>query len=232
MADRLHRVVMRRILEGVVTGAYPPGEALPSEVELAGAYGVSRGVTRESIRALEERGVLAVTHGRGQVVQPEDRWSMADADVLLALARLGVHTSLLPEAVDARVAFEAPAARRAASSTAAAAALRASLADLEQVRGFRVRPRSDDDPPVAAEVALHRQLMAWSGNRVAIAMVDSLHHPIAAFRHETLPEQDEPVLRAHRRLLKAIEAGDGDGAERAVRSAGRQLAGWLRAAAR
>ena len=232
MADRLHRVVMRRMLEDVVTGVYPPDEALPNEVELAGSYGVSRGVTRESIRALEERGVLAVTHGRGQVVQPEDRWCMADADVLLTLARLGIHTSLVSEAVEARVEFEAPAARRAASSSAAAGALRAALSGLEQVRPFRVHPRSADDPPVVADVAFHRQLMAWSGNRVASAMVASLHLPIAVMRHESLPDKDDPAHKYAERLVKAIEAGDAEAAEGAVRAHGRQLSRWLRAAAR
>jgi DNA-binding FadR family transcriptional regulator len=53
---RLHRERMRWVLDRVLAGEFPEGALLPREVDLAERFGVSRGVTREVIRALEERG--------------------------------------------------------------------------------------------------------------------------------------------------------------------------------
>src|SRR5215204_286368 len=54
---RLHREKMRWLLGEIVSGEYEPEELLPPEVVLAERLGVSRGVVREGMRALEERGV-------------------------------------------------------------------------------------------------------------------------------------------------------------------------------
>ena len=229
MAERLYRTLMQRILADIEGQAF--AGALPNEVGVASRYGVSRGAAREAIRGLEERGVVAVTHGRGQVIRAEDRWDVADAAVLLALARGGANPSLIAEAVAARVLVEAPAARRAAASSAAAEVLREALGALQAHKGFRARPRGPHDAPVEAEVAFHRALMAWSGNRVAAAMVDSLHEPLAVLRHELLPGRDAAALRHAERLVAAAEAGDADAAEAAVRNQGKQQTSWFRALA-
>src|SRR6266498_6066282 len=51
-------------LEGLIFGAFEPGEALPAEGKLAEALGVSRLTVREATRSLEARGLLEITQGR------------------------------------------------------------------------------------------------------------------------------------------------------------------------
>ena len=54
---RLHREMMQVLIADIVSGETATGEQLPREADLAERFGVSRGVVRESIRAMEERGL-------------------------------------------------------------------------------------------------------------------------------------------------------------------------------
>src|SRR6201999_731925 len=81
---RKHRDVMRLLTADIVSGARSPGDMLPREVDLAAEFDVSRGVARETIRAMEERGLISVKHGRGSTVTEPEDWDIFDPDVLAA----------------------------------------------------------------------------------------------------------------------------------------------------
>ena len=81
----LHREVMRVLMGDITAGAVGEGERLPSLTELAAQFEVSTGVVRECQRALQERGLVSVHHGRRAVVRPEEDWDVFDPDVLAAL---------------------------------------------------------------------------------------------------------------------------------------------------
>jgi GntR family transcriptional regulator len=55
--------------EAIEAGTYRPGSRLPSEAELAEQLAVSRPTLRESLRLLEERGMIRRRHGRGTFVR-------------------------------------------------------------------------------------------------------------------------------------------------------------------
>jgi DNA-binding FadR family transcriptional regulator len=81
---RKHRDVMRVLTSEIVAGARLAGEMLPREVDLAEEFDVSRGVARETIRAMEERGLISVKHGKGATVNGPQAWDVFDPDVLAA----------------------------------------------------------------------------------------------------------------------------------------------------
>jgi DNA-binding FadR family transcriptional regulator len=81
---RKHRDVMRILTSEIVAGTRPVGEMLPREVDLAEEFDVSRGVARETIRAMEERGLISVKHGKGATVNGAQHWDVFDPDVLAA----------------------------------------------------------------------------------------------------------------------------------------------------
>ena len=64
ISDRVVKILEVQILEG----SLKPGEALPSERDLAIEIGVSRPTIREAIRSLVSRGMLATRHGGRTVV--------------------------------------------------------------------------------------------------------------------------------------------------------------------
>jgi len=70
--QRLYERVAEKILELISSGNWSPGFRLPPERELCEAFGVSRTVVREAVKALEARGVLESTTGSGVSVRHVD----------------------------------------------------------------------------------------------------------------------------------------------------------------
>ena len=70
--QRLYERVVTKVLELISSGVWKPGYRLPPERELSEAFGVSRTVVRESIKALEARGILGSTTGSGVTVRRAD----------------------------------------------------------------------------------------------------------------------------------------------------------------
>src|SRR3954447_13140256 len=93
---------MELLLGRIAAGTYPAGAMLPKEVQLAAELDVSRGVVRECIRALEERGVLRVRHGRGATVLPARAWNVLDPSVFAAVHDAPGGRRLVAEAAEAR----------------------------------------------------------------------------------------------------------------------------------
>ena len=58
------------LLEDIVSGAYPPGERLPTEHELCDIYGISRTPTRRALTELANEGVILRARRRGTTVNP------------------------------------------------------------------------------------------------------------------------------------------------------------------
>jgi len=59
----------RGIKERIARGEYRPGDRLPSEAELCGAYGVSRMTVRRALQELTREDVIEAEHGRGTFVK-------------------------------------------------------------------------------------------------------------------------------------------------------------------
>jgi len=70
--QRLYERVVEKVLELISSGAWKPGFRLPPERELCEAFGVSRTVVREAVKALEARGVLESATGSGVSVRLVD----------------------------------------------------------------------------------------------------------------------------------------------------------------
>src|SRR5215208_3326557 len=84
---RRHREIVATLLERILDGTYPPGSALPKEEAVAEEFDVARGTAREALRALEERRVARVKHGRGATVLDPAEWNVLDREVAQALLR-------------------------------------------------------------------------------------------------------------------------------------------------
>jgi GntR family transcriptional regulator, transcriptional repressor for pyruvate dehydrogenase complex len=70
--QRLYERVVEKVLELISSGAWKPGFRLPPEQKLSEAFGVSRTVVREAVKALEARGVLESATGSGVSVRAAD----------------------------------------------------------------------------------------------------------------------------------------------------------------
>jgi DNA-binding LacI/PurR family transcriptional regulator len=66
----IYEAIKRELKNQIESGELPEGARVPSEFELARAYGVSRNPTRQALRDLELEGYLIRLPGRGSFVAP------------------------------------------------------------------------------------------------------------------------------------------------------------------
>jgi GntR family transcriptional repressor for pyruvate dehydrogenase complex len=228
---RLHRDVMRILVADIVTGRRAPGDKLPRELDLSEQFGVSRGVARETIRAMEERGLIAVKHGKGATVNGAERWSIFDPDVLAAMLEGEGGTDVLAQYLDCRRILEVEAAGLAAQ--------RARKQDAREIAGAlaRMEQSAEQAPSPAAEelfheadVAFHQAVIAATGNRALGGLVDRLHAALLVARHALAQPRFrvERALPEHRRILEAVSAGDPEEARSAMRDHLDTVARYLR----
>ncbi len=59
------REIVEVIISGIKKGTFKPGERIPSQVEMADLFGVSRTVIREAIKILEGQGIISSRRGSG-----------------------------------------------------------------------------------------------------------------------------------------------------------------------
>src|SRR6266566_353562 len=111
---RLHERIREDLIGEIVGGRIKPEGSLPREADLVDRFGVSRGVVREAIRGLEERGLVKVKHGVGATVTEPDNWAVIDRDVLTALIQSPHSAEVLAEYLQARRILEVEAAGLAA----------------------------------------------------------------------------------------------------------------------
>lgn len=181
------------------------GERLPNEAALSTMLSVSRGTIREAVRVLVSQGYLETRQGSGTYLK-----SSIEAPVAFDMAR----RSSLRDRFEARCALDVEGARLAAlrHTPDIIAELRALLL----ARGNSTGP--GDTGFVTRDLAFHRAVIAASGNR---AMID-LYAFFSASIQETIEatigdEVPEPDMQAHIEIVDAIESGDPDLADAAVR---------------
>ena len=199
---RLHVEILEILLGRIAGGTYAIGSMLPKEETLAAELDVSRGVIRECVRALEERGVVRVTHGRGATVLPARAWDVLDPEVFAAVRSAPGGRRVVAEAVEARAVVLGHAAAVAAER-AGPDGLRALTAAVDAIE------TAPEDGVTAAELEFERALVDAGGNRL-IARVAMALAAVAPLRH------GRP--RGHRRALDAIAAGDAAAAREAIES--------------
>src|SRR5690242_21628780 len=109
---------MMELAGDIVASRLPAGAVIPREVTLAEQYDISRGVARECLRALEERGLVTVKHGSTTTVNSRSDWDLFHVDVISA-ALIGPRAvELLGEYLECRRAIQVPAAGLAADRAA------------------------------------------------------------------------------------------------------------------
>lgn len=181
------------ILEAIDTGIYKPGSRLV-ESELAERFGVSRTPIREALQRLETQSLLT-RDGRSLIVASLDHSQLSELYVV-------------------RGALEGLAARLAArhATPEETAVLRDML---EADRGLV----GDPEAMSRANRRFHKQIHLASHNRFLVQQLDLVHRSMALLASTSIAVAGRPTdtLEEHERIVRAIEAGDGDSADKALR---------------
>ena len=201
---------VERLLDGIRLGVHGYGDRLPPERELAGRLGVSRVTVRDALRELAAAGYVETRRGRfgGTFVtyQPDP---LAHGDLTRTAQSMG---DLLTDALTFRRVVEAGAAETAARATLSRRQreeLTASLAAVEsaQIAGYR---QADTRLHLAIAEAAGSPLLTTSVVEVRVHLVDLLN---------AIPMLERNLVHSniqHAGIVRAILAGDPDGARQAM----------------
>jgi DNA-binding FadR family transcriptional regulator len=229
---RQYEDVMRELIDAVVGGEYAEGAWMPNESDLRTRFGASRGVMRESLRAMEERGLVMAHSGRGRTIRQREDWDTRSPEVLRACIARGPDPTILAQTIDARTVIERGAAAHATRSAADADfSLLAAYTDRVEraLEPDAERTFGAGDPIVVAEAGFHHALALLSDNPMLAKLVEPLHLPLAELRRARAPERDPTVLLHHRRIVEGLSSRDPHMAQEAVAAYAQQLRRWLRA---
>ena len=78
----VHSSVAEAIGKRIVRGEFPPGSILPNEAKWAADFKVSRSAVREAVKILMAKNLLVSRPKVGSRVEPRERWSLLDHDIL------------------------------------------------------------------------------------------------------------------------------------------------------
>jgi len=207
---KIYAEVIEQILGLVRSGHLRVGDQLPSEGQLTSLLGVSRSSVREALKALEVLGILESRTGVGSFVA---QTSLADVPFQV-LNQMAVEGSPW-EIMEARLALEPIIARLAA--------LRRTDEDLRRMRESVDKMSTqvaDHVSTMDVDLQFHMLLAQACGNLV---LTDCMHLISSRMQHRfwqavkhtslTLDGRPEAYLDHHRRILSAIERGDGQQSE-------------------
>lgn len=214
-AARLGVAVVADLVAAIVTGTLQPDEVLPPEGELSQQFGVSRTVIRESVKRIEEKGLVVVAQGRGTTVNPPSKWNVLDPVVLSAMVDHDDSLGVLDELSVVRGSLEASMARAATERQNSERTAELRSAFDENLR------RLDDAAEVynEADAHFHYVVMEQSGNRLAANITSILFaraRESSRFTDVPGPEARHLAVEEHREILDAIVAGDAEGAAKAM----------------
>ncbi|HET8626824.1 MAG TPA: FadR/GntR family transcriptional regulator [Thermomicrobiales bacterium] len=207
---RLSDAVVDQLTQLIRSGAYAAGERLPSERELAKRLCVSRALVRESIRALESLGLVAVKPGIGAIVAEHSRKS---ADIA---HYLWTHPAEVLEVVDVREALHARACELAAQRITDDEL--ATLARLYAEQREAVARGAVADL-VRLDEEFHDLIYRAARNTLLQAMQDYSRETLNNVRWNvlTLATRQARAVAEHGRIVAALQARDARGAALAAR---------------
>jgi DNA-binding GntR family transcriptional regulator len=186
----------QRLRQDIMSGVYSQNERLV-EAPLTRLLGVSRNTLRTVLARLEQEGLIVLEPNRGGRVRA---FTLEEAHDMLRVRE--VLEGLVAGLAAVRATPEQRAGMRATITESAKAF------EADDVMRYSTLNRQ-----------FHEQIMEAAGSPQAAAALDSLHFPLVKFQFQValVPGRKQENLEEHRILLRAIEAGDAEAAERAGR---------------
>lgn len=203
-------VVRARLLAMIEGDGLPADGRLPTERELSDSMGVGRRAVRSALESLLAEGLIWRKQGKGTFAgQPPDKTQLLAAEI--------VGETNVAEVMEARLCIE--------PVLAAMAARHALPDDIDRMRNLaqRILQAGDPDSIELWDGALHRLIARTAKNKpllTAFSMIDEIrgNQNWRGVRQKARSMRSLHDRNAeHVEIINRIEAGDGPGAEAAMR---------------
>ncbi|MFE5706233.1 FadR/GntR family transcriptional regulator [Rhodococcus koreensis] len=213
LAPKPYDLLADQLREAILGGDISEGDALPTERELVEQTGLTRGSVREALKLLASEGLVQTRPGRfgGNIVTLPGKVEIANSlSRYVRGRRLPLRTIHETRDVLEPALARLAAVHRTAKDLETMAHLHQQLID--SVGDFQKFSRTN--------LRWHTAVAHASGNEMLVAALEAIAYGVAV--STTIDEYDTPetrqqVIRIHAEVMAAIEAGDGQLAERRMR---------------
>lgn len=210
---RLYEKIVEQIESHILGGQLQPGDKLPSELELARQFGVSRTAVREAMKALSHKGLIEVSAGRGTFVTDNIPKVMRST---LGMLKMGLDegTSHLTEVraiLEPEIAALAASRRNEEQISAMAEAYAAMDASAQE---------EDIDAFIESDLDFHLALAEAAQNPIIPILIDSIVDLLRESRARTLRIRGGTTRAQahHKAIMEAVIAGDTAAAREAMQA--------------
>ncbi len=200
LSDQAQEELLRRIHSGELS----PGMRLPSEPELAKELGISRGILREALNALQEKGYIRrIPHGGSTILQRSDE--KISEHILSNMEKCSYM-----ELMEFREALETKSIQLVID--------RASDEEIESLSDLI--PITNDRGPETLDRYFHYRLAQLSQNRLFVVFIDTYYEMIRHFALNTYQSEStrKEMEAEHTRIVSALQAGNKEAAVQAVKT--------------
>lgn len=203
----------------IISGELPEGHTFTLQ-SIGERFDISRTVSREAMRALEQLGLVSSSRRVGITVLARSAWAVFDPTIInWRLQASSERDEQLRSLTELRIAVEPIAAFNCATN--ASTAQRAELVRLSGVlRELGENNQGTSEEFLKADVRFHTLLLEASGNDMFVALSEPLLKALYGRTEFGMqPQAPAPeALEAHEELARAIEAGAPEEAESASRA--------------
>jgi len=198
--------------QAIVIGEFEES-GFPTEAELCIRYGASRTVAREAVKMLAAKGLLTSRPRQGTRVQPVANWNLLDPDVTRWMTERPFTSRIYRDYTEVRLAVEPMAARLAAKRATAG-----DLAVIHQALQAMADNADDHARALLADIDFHVAILKAAGNPFLSQMRELIQTALTISIGLTNRISGHTAnIEDHAEVLRAIENGDAEGAEGAMK---------------
>lgn len=223
----LHETARDLIKQYIINSGLQPGDALPSEGEIARMLGISRASLREAMRSLQAIGIVETVHGEGTFVGNPSFSAMEEGIAFQISIQHGADmqrkAQSLYELMVLRELLESSAVARLAPFYDAS-----DLNELVSITEQMKASAASGQDFKAEDIRFHEVLYRRAGNAMLQQLIRAFFDICDHFRHPN-PAPEFLRLNAHNHavIVQALMDRNGDEAERAMRRHFVGLASWF-----
>jgi GntR family transcriptional regulator, transcriptional repressor for pyruvate dehydrogenase complex len=200
--EKINQMISRELLQSIKEGKYLPGQKLPTEMELAAQFGVSRVPIREALSVLSASGVITSKQGGGSYVENTPSKALLQG-IKIELADIENIKYLF----EMRKALEPEAAYLASK--------RRTPEQLQEMKDilYQLEKESVDEGKsgMRADIDFHRSIVRATNNPIMIQAIENISELYEKTLRITLQPNTElehkrrSVFKEHQRIVEAIE---------------------------
>lgn len=203
--ESLSHKVEQQIRTAIRQKIFLPGDRLPSEIELAEKFGVSRTAIREAVRVLSGKGLVSTRKGSGVYVSEIDMSNVVDPFYELLEMKCG-EASLL-HLIRVRLFIEPEIAKLAAQHCS-----EEDIQYLSEKAGLMEKHANNPSENIESDIMFHRRIANATNNPIIPIIMEPIFQLLHKFISTTYRQSHAPdlAIKYHRELVNCLQNKDGE----------------------